>query len=411
MKTFLVILMLLLLAVLFMATMVRSEDALASNALHSEQTPYSRRGPHPVGARGLVIEENTPLKITIWYPASQSGNRPSTISYPYEIKMFASWGTVSIATFEGAAMPDAPYALSAEPYPLVILSPGFALGGKTYGWLAEHIASYGFVVIAPEHDEQLDLSLLWRSTITRPQDIQRVLSFVDKQVGVGGLFEELIDVDQMAVIGHSYGGYTALATGGARLNTADFEASCHTAYQSNDPIVFLCDALLPHLDEMAALADLEAVPEGLWPDWGDERVRAIISLAGDAAVFEQAGLAQITVPVMAIGGTADNDSPYLSSTHPTYEFTSSSKKVRLGMLDAAHMIFTGRCETVRRFMQVMPNYFCSDPAWDKNEAHDLIKQVTTAFLLAELKQSTEAAAMLAPDRVHFSKVIYEAEGY
>jgi hypothetical protein len=41
----------------------------------------------------------------------------------------------------------------------------------------------------------------------------------------------------------------------------------------------------------------------------------------------------------------------------------------------------------------------------------LIKHVTTAFLLAELKQDTDAAAALAPGNVAFPGVTYEAQGY
>ena len=66
------------------------------------------------------------------------------------------FGTVSIASSGGQAIKNAPYNLSDGPYPLIILSPGFSIGNLAYAWLAEHLASYGFVVIAPEHIEHLD---------------------------------------------------------------------------------------------------------------------------------------------------------------------------------------------------------------------------------------------------------------
>lgn len=395
-------------ALWFMGMMVPGEEGFASGGLGADQAPYSGRGSHLVGVRHITIDDQLPL--TVWYPASRPDNHESTMRYPYELKLFASWRAITLATFAGEAISAAPFELSAAPYPLVILSPGFAMGGQTYGWLAEHLASYGFVVISPEHDEQLDPSQLWRATITRPQDVQTVLSFVDEQVTIGGLFAGLIDVNQTAVIGHSYGGYTALVAGGARLNTADFEAVCRTA-GSDDPIQFLCDALIPRVDDMVTLAGLESAPEGLWPDWGDERVKAIISMAGDAAVFGPAGLAEITVPVMAVGGTADLDSPYIWSTHLAYEFTSSERKVQIGLEGAEHMIFTGRCETVRRVMKLVPYGFCSDPAWDKNQAHDLIKHFTAAFLLAELKQDTDAAVHLTPDVSELFGFTYKVGGY
>jgi hypothetical protein len=45
-----------------------------------------------------------------------------------------------------------------------------------------------------------------------------------------------------------------------------------------------------------------------------------------------------------------------------------------------------------------------------DRAHDLINHFTTAFLLAELYQDADAAA-LAPDAVHFPSVTYEAQGF
>ena len=84
--------------------------------------------------------------------------------------------------------------------------------------------------------------------------------------------------------------------------------------------------LLPHLAEMAELAGLDAIPEGLWPDWSDPRVDAIVPMAGDAYFFGQTGLAEIDVPVLAIGGTLDSDTPFLWGPQPTYEHASSPTK-------------------------------------------------------------------------------------
>ena len=75
---------------------------------------------------------------------------------------------------------------------------------NSYDWLAEHLASYGFVVIAPEHHEHLDPeNELWRVAIRRPQDILAVFAYVDAAVGAGGTLEGLIDSDVVALIGRS----------------------------------------------------------------------------------------------------------------------------------------------------------------------------------------------------------------
>jgi predicted dienelactone hydrolase len=360
--------------------------------------------------REPVIDREAPLDTTMWYPALNS-DRDAKTRYAYEMKMGDPLGTVTFATFAGRAIRDAPYDLSVAPYPLIILSPGFSIGASTYAWLAEHLASYGFVVVAVEHQEQLDSEMngLWQVTITRPQDVMTVLAYIDEQIRPGGTLEGIINVDTTAVVGHSYGGYTALVAGGAQIDTAGFKALCETAYEANDPSAWLCDELLPHLADMAALAGLDSAPEGLWQQaWSDPRVRAVVPLAGDAFFFGQDGLAEITVPVMAMGGTRDRDAPYMWGTHPTYEHVSSSTKVRVALVDAEHMIFTGPCEATPVLLRFISGEFCSDPGWDRSYAHALTKHFTTAFLLHTLKGDKRAHEALMPDEAQFAGIEYTA---
>ncbi len=401
----------LLLSALYVGVAVPFGNAAAHAGLVPNAAQYSAPGPHLVAMRDVVIDGKAPLDAMMWYPTSSGQNRTAKIKYAYEMKMGAPFGTVRFATFAGQALRDAAPDRSTGPYPLVILSPGFSIGASTYAWLAEHLASYGFVVIAPDHDEHLDEELngLWRSAITRPQDVLTVLAYVDDQTGPGQALEGLVDAEMVAVVGHSYGGYTALAAGGAQIDTADFEAQCETAYEANDPNAWLCDQLLPHVADMAELAGLDAVPEGLWQQaWADPRIDAIVPLAGDAFFFGQDGLAEITVPVMAIGGTRDSDAPYEWGTYPAYEYASSTIKVRIALLDAEHMIFTGPCEATPLLLRLFSSEFCSDPGWDRTYAHALIGHFTTAFLLDVLKGDQTAHKALLPDAAQFDGTEYTA---
>jgi predicted dienelactone hydrolase len=149
----------------------------------------------------------------------------------------------------------------------------------------------------------------------------------------------------------------------------------------------------------------------LWPGWGDPRIDAIVSMAGDAYFFGEAGLAEITIPVMALGGTADTGTPYLWGTHPTYEHVSSPTKARVAFEDAEHMIFGATCEALPWFTEIGFDAYCSDPVWDMEHAHDLAQHFITAFLLTELTQDADAAIALAPDSVQFPGVVYDAQGF
>ena len=403
--------MLLVLSVLSIAVMAQDGEAVTSTGFRPDAPTYGVRGSHPVGTRDLVIDGESPLDITVWYPASVSENAEATITYPYTIKMDVPPSMV--ATVDGQAILDAPYDLEDSPRPLVILSPGFAVGRSSYAWLAEHLASYGLVVVSPEHHERADetLSEFWQAAITRPQEIQAVLAYVDAQVEADGTLEGLIDPEVVAVIGHSYGGYTSLVMAGARYDIHGLESLCEAAAESGDPSAWLCSLIVPHVPEMAELAGLDSIPEGLWPTWGDARVDAIVPMAGDAYFFDQAGLAEITIPVMAIGGTADTGTPYNWGTKPTYDHVSSETKVQVSFENAEHMIFGATCEASTFFADIGFYAGCSDPVWDVDRAHDLTNHFTTAFLLAELTQDTEAAAALVPDAVVFPGVTYEAQGF
>ncbi|MCA9925623.1 MAG: hypothetical protein KC421_24800 [Anaerolineales bacterium] len=403
--------LLLALAALFVS--IRPQKSGAANRTDRPGMPfYGVRGPYRVGVSDLMIEGERPLPLIIWYPATLDDGEEEVISYPYKIKMGAPFGQVTIATTAGLAADNAPYDLSGGPYPLVVLSPGFAIGSTSYAWLAEHLASYGFVVISPEHDETLDpQNELWSAAITRPQDILAVFAYVDEQVKAGGVLDGLVDGEETAVIGHSYGGYTALAAAGAQIDTDSFTSHCQDAQEAGESAAWLCEMLLPRIAEMAGLAGLDAVPAGLWPKWADYRVDAIVPMAGDALFFGQVGLAEITVPVLTIGGTADKDSPYMWGTHPTYEYVSSPRKARVALSDAEHMIFTSTCESIPLYAKLLVGEFCADSAWDRNEARDLVNHFTTAFLLAELKHDSDAAAVLASDMAEFPGVIYAAQGY
>jgi predicted dienelactone hydrolase len=396
------------LAVLFMGARANRDREVKYSSSSSIKLPYASRGTHLVGIRNLETDK---LAITVWYPASNN-NSEEMVSYRYELKMGDPLGTVSLAAYEGQVIRDAAYDLSEGPYPLVILSPGFSFGASTYAWLAEHLASYGFVVIAPEHQEHLDpANELWRSAIERPQDILSVLAYVDEQTADGGVFDGLINAERVAVIGHSYGGYTSLAAAGARINTPEFKSHCEEASASNHPAAWLCDELLPHLDDMADLAGLESTPDGLWPAWADPRIAAIVPMAGDAFFFGHEGLSEINVPVLAIGGTKDNDAPYEWGTHPAYEYASSPRKALISLTDAEHMIFTNPCEKIPFYLKLFSREFCSDTDWDRSYAHELVSHFTAAFLLTELKQDSAASDALNPNDVEFPGMNYEAQGY
>ncbi len=211
------------------------------------------------------------------------------------------------------------------------------------------------MVVSPDHQEPLDPSKLWQATVDRSRDLRAV---IDHMTTGGDAVSAPVDADRIAAAGHSYGGYASQVMGGARLDTQSLRTACVDARRADDAGVFLCDALEPHLADMADRAALTPLLEGLWPDWSGDRVDAVVSMAGDAMMFGPAGLRSLNVPV-----------------------------------GAEHFAFTGPCASVRRVMTVVPFGFCDDPAWNRASARDVVAHHATAFLRAELKAKDSAAAL------------------
>jgi predicted dienelactone hydrolase len=367
---------------------------------------HARPGPHAVGVRRPAPGGSAPA-LTVWYPAAEVPPGGRRLTHSYALTFLGAGSTTALATSAGrahlGAAPD-----PAGPYPLVVLSSGFAITAGSYAWLAEHLASYGMVVVAPEHEESLDPRNLWQATLDRPDVVGRTRAAVAAMARPGGDLAGLVDEGTTAVVGHSYGGYTALAAGGARIDPGAFEAACRGARVVDDPVTFLCDALLPHLEAVAA-GTLR--PGGSGEASGPAAVDAVVSLEGDAAMFGTAGLAEIDAPLLVVGGTADHDSPFDWSSRLAYDSVSSPRKAEVALDGAGHFVFTGACQSVRRLLTVVPTGFCSDPGWDRERARAVTRHYVAAFLVAELAGEPTAAAALSTTASPVEDVRYRAAGY
>jgi predicted dienelactone hydrolase len=349
--------------------------------------------------------EHDGLVLGVWVPALSSNDEPDTTDYSFTFKN-PEFGA-SPAVVHGHALAGAPADPDGGPYPVVVFSHGFSANAVWYSHLPEHLASHGFVVVAPEHVE-IDWLQNAASVIQRPRDVTTSIDYAEDSNAPGGALEGLLDLTQIAVVGHSFGGYTALAAAGAQLETNNLDARCADVPEE-DPKTFLCLPLAGRGAELAELAGLDAVPEGNWPSFGDPRVTAIVPIAGDAYMFDDVGLGQISVPMMAIGGTADTGTPHDWGAQLAYDEVSSTRKSLVAFEGAEHMLAANACEDLP-WSEDFPygDGLCVDPAWDKHEALGLIRHFCTAFLLATLKGDETAAKALAPEAVVLDRVTYLA---
>ena len=216
-------------------------------------------------------------------------------------------------------------------------------------------------------------------------------------------------MEHVGVTGHSFGAETALLIGGARLNTDMFmDEWCAL---SPDDMLNDCATVPVLLDQMAEMAGLEAVPEGLWPDWSNARVDAIISLAPGAHYFGPEGLAALHVPVLLVESELDWYAGDATAYYQPYTQLPAGLKTHVVFDRGDHGVFLNECKAMPALIGMGFSWFCQDAVWDVNRAHDLINHFATAFVLAELKGDAAAAAALAPEGVSFPGITYESDRY
>ena len=213
-------------------------------------------GPYAVGRRTEKVVDpergDRNLTVEVWYPVDEAGE-PT----PYEL-------IAGVAFDSDMSTVDAPPSQEG-PFPLVVFSHGSGGLRQQSASIVETVASHGFVVVAPDHAGNTAIDqLLGTSTDVEVTARNRVLDtrFMIDEVEAGELAAGLADLDQVAVMGHSFGGFTALAMAGG------FE-------------------------------DIDA----------DPRVDAIVPLAPASSRLDDKALASIDIPMLIVTGTNDETTP------------------------------------------------------------------------------------------------------
>lgn len=204
--------------------------------------------------------QGVPIPMRLLYPTRASARREPVGPYEIEVAMNADADT--------------------GPFPLVVISHGGGGFPLTHRDLAAHLVRAGFVVALPEHpgnsrtDNRLDGTVA--NLENRPRHIRLAIdaAFTDPAIGA------LLSHDKVALIGHSMGGYTALAVAGGR------------------PIAS------PHETVNGTMQPVAVTP--------DARVRALVLLAPACGWFWADGaLSDVHVPILLRTAEKDAHAHYL----------------------------------------------------------------------------------------------------
>lgn len=269
-----------------------------------------------IGFRETTMDKEgtRPLHVSVWYPTRSKGK--------------------TAVVGENRAFYGVPVVRDAAPSPgsrpLVLLSHGYGGSWRNPSWLALELAARGYIVAAPDHpgtttfdQDPSRAATLWE----RPRDLSRIIDGLAGNSGLAGG----VDMNRVAAIGHSLGGWTVTALAGARFDGERFEKDC----QSN------ASPRACALKEALGLARPE-----LERDMRDPRLKAFVSLdLGLARGFSPESLAALQVPSLVIAAGIDIgglpprlESGYLADHLPK----SSSTYVEIP--DAMHFSFMGLCK-------------------------------------------------------------------
>ena len=225
------------------------------------------------------------------------------------------------------------------PLPVVVISHGLGDDRDTFGYLAQHLASYGFAVAVPEHPgsntKRIEsvLSGFSRSLVVpselvdRPIDIKYLLDQLDR------LFPGQLNLQRVGVAGQSFGGYTSLALAGAKLNFEQLQKDCANSQDSlNVSLLLQCSGLV--------------LPPNNY-QLQDERIKAAIAINPvSSSLFGESQISQIKIPTMIVSSSADTVTPAFSEQIQPFTWLTTPDKFLVLLKGGTHFSVLTQSEGV-----------------------------------------------------------------
>ena len=322
--------------------------------------------PWNVGYRTIALQDDVTgesFPVALWYP-TPAARAPLFVTGSLSRCRLPAIVCRSIA-FEMPVAQDAPVAAGA--FGLIVVSHGAGGMALLHRDLATSLASQGYVVAAPTHprgkgDDITGVSV-W---VGRPKQVSRVIDAVLDDGELGAHIER----ERIGMVGHSNGGYTALAVAGARPTPGSEAAHCR---EHPDDAKFC--------GQGGAATRAAAREVGHLPELSDPRVRAIVLLAPHAVRFTDDALARVTVPALVYAAEKDDLTrlPYhgerLAKTLPRVECVL--------VKGAGHFSFLASFPTA---LKIVAGEGARDPeGFDRDAFHEAINREIAGFFNRTLR--------------------------
>ncbi|HET8929727.1 MAG TPA: dienelactone hydrolase family protein [Acidimicrobiales bacterium] len=206
-----------------------SDDPGSTTAAPAITTPleraktYGERGPYSVGYTETKLGDGR--QVVVWYPSTAQAVKGHDREQIDVASLLSPELQAKIPAEDRVKYPADAF-LDAEPrpekggYPVVVFSHGFAGFPEQSVTLTTHLASWGYVVAAPNHVERSLDGLLGTAAenvtkSTDPEVLSATLDLVEAQSAKSGsLLHGTVDDDKAAVAGHSAGAGAAYRVAG-----------------------------------------------------------------------------------------------------------------------------------------------------------------------------------------------------
>lgn len=316
-------------------------------------------------AQGRAVTADRVLPLRIWYPAKIVRGARTAI---YRATLVSEPPNPPIGfTTPALAVQDAPAA--GQGYPIVLLSHGYNNDPVMMSWLAENLATKGYVVVGIEHHDPsiVDAAKAPATLLRRPLDIV----FVLRQLRAG-LLGKLADASRIALVGYSFGGYGVMTVAGARLDPASPAVQALPKPLVEDYAGDGRNASLLHDGAIKAVVALAPAGGAPWTVWG-------------------AGVSNVRAPLLMLAGSVDRTVGYEQGPAAIFAAATGADRAMITFVNAGHSIGVNPAPPEMRGRLWDFDWF-EDPVWRKERINAISTHFITAFLDLHLKGDASRAA-------------------
>lgn len=223
-------------------------------------------------------------------------------------------------------------------FPLIIISHGSGGSHLLYRTISLYLAKHGYVVAMLEHCGNNRNNNALENTIENLQNHPSHVSLTIDKILSDTRFSEKILYEKIAVIGHSMGGYTALALAGG----------------------------IPYTREGQKV---EVV--------SDARIKAIVLMAPGAGWFKN-NLAKVKIPILLYSAEHDAVTPLWNADIILNGITDKSQITFRKIINAGHFSFLSPFPATMKNLNFLPS---TDPeGFDREAFHKILPEEILSFL-------------------------------